>query len=430
MEKLDKARETINQVDKEIAALFEKRMEAVREIAEYKKERELPIFDGARESAVIKNASSYIENDDIREFYVDYIKSTMDISKKYQYQILNDVNAVKSEAESKIISVNLGKDSYDIILERGALRKAGELLSIKGKVLIVTDSGVPREYAETVASQFAESYIFTFPQGEQSKNFDTYMSICDELLRLSFTRKEAIIAVGGGVVGDLSGFAAATYMRGIAFYNIPTTLLSQVDSSIGGKTAIDLNGVKNIIGAFYQPKKVIIDPDVLVTLPERHIKNGLAESVKMGMCFDSELFGMFKHKNYLKNIDKIIELSLLIKKEVVEDDEREVWFRKSLNFGHTIGHGIETALEGELYHGECVALGILPMCGDKIKDKTEYVLRNIGLPVRYEFDREKVREIISHDKKSGGDKITVVKCDKIGSFYFEELTIDEIMNLI
>ncbi len=329
-----------------------------------------------------------------------------------------------------IIPIGLGAHSYDIVLERGAIKKVGELFGIKGKVLVVTDSGVPCEYSECVASQFGESYIYTFHQGEQSKNFDTYKAICEKLLEYSFTRKDAIIAVGGGVVGDMSGFAAATYMRGIDFYNIPTTVLSQVDSSIGGKTAIDLNGVKNIIGAFYQPKKVMIDPDVLSTLPERMIKNGLAESLKMGMNFNKELFEMFRNESYLDNIDKIIELSLLIKKRVVEEDEKEAGLRKSLNFGHTIGHGIETTLNGELFHGECVALGIIPMCGDKIKNDVIAVIKNIGLPTEYVFDRERVEEIISHDKKSGGEKITVVKCDEIGSFYFEELTVKEIMNLI
>lgn len=329
-----------------------------------------------------------------------------------------------------IIPIGLGAHSYDIVLERGAIKKVGELFGIKGKVLVVTDSGVPCEYAECVASQFGESYIYTFPQGEQSKNFDTYKAICEKLLEYSFTRKDAVIAVGGGVVGDMSGFAAATYMRGIDFYNIPTTVLSQVDSSIGGKTAIDFNGVKNIIGAFYQPKKVIIDPDVLATLSERLIRNGLAESLKMGMNFNKELFEMFRNESYLDNIDKIIELSLLIKKRVVEEDEKEAGLRKSLNFGHTIGHGIETTLNGELFHGECVALGIIPMCGDKIKNDVIAVIKNIGLPTEYVFDRERVEEIISHDKKSGGEKITVVKCDEIGSFYFEELTVKEIMNLI
>lgn len=330
-----------------------------------------------------------------------------------------------------IIPLNLGKDSYEIVLERGAIKKVAELFKIKGKVLIVTDSGVPTEYARTVAGQFEKSFIFTFPQGEQNKNFDTYKLICEKLLEYSFTRKDAVIAVGGGVAGDMAGFAAATYMRGIDFYNIPTTLLSQVDSSIGGKTAIDFGGVKNIIGAFHQPKKVIIDPEVLSTLSDRLVKNGLAESLKMGITFNKELFELFKKENFMDYIDRIIELSLLIKKDVVEKDEKEASLRKSLNFGHTIGHGIEGASGlGELYHGECVALGIPPMCDEKIRREVVDAIKNIGLPTEYAFDRKKVEEIISHDKKSGGEKISVVKCAEIGSFYFEERTVNEIMNLI
>ena len=329
-----------------------------------------------------------------------------------------------------IIPLNLGADSYDITLERGAIKKAAEIFRIKGKVLVVTDSGVPGVYSQTVASQFEESFIFTFPEGEKSKSFDTYKQICEKLLEYSFTRKDAVIAVGGGVTGDMAGFAAATYMRGIDFYNIPTTVLSQVDSSIGGKTAIDLGNVKNIIGAFHQPKGVIVDPEVLSTLPERQIKNGLAESIKMGMCFNEELFGIFRKDDYMAHIDKIIELSLLIKKRVVEEDEKETGLRKSLNFGHTIGHGIEGAVFGELLHGECVALGIPPMCGEKIRDEVTAVMGNVGLPTEYLFAKSKVKEIIGHDKKSGGAAISVVKCDKIGSFYFEDMTADEIINLI
>ena len=215
-----------------------------------------------------------------------------------------------------LIPLDLGKDSYDIILERGAIKKTGELLGIdKGrKVLIVTDSGVPKEYFETVADSFEDSHIFIFPEGEKSKNFDTYRAICQTLCDAHFTRKDVVIAVGGGVVGDMAGFAAATYMRGIDFYNIPTTLLSQVDSSIGGKTAIDLGKIKNIIGAFHQPKKVIIDPDVLSTLPKRQVANGLAESIKMAASFDKDLFELFLDESYMDNIEKIIEGSLKIKK--------------------------------------------------------------------------------------------------------------------
>ena len=168
-----------------------------------------------------------------------------------------------------ILPVNLGKDSYDITLGRGQLSHAGAVFNLERKVFLVTDNGVPQAYAEKIAAQYKESYIFTISQGEGSKNFDTLQEICKAMLMQNLTRKDCVIAVGGGVVGDLTGFAASCYMRGVDFYNVPTTLLSQVDSSVGGKTAIDFCGIKNIIGAFYQPKGVLIDPDVLETLDAR-----------------------------------------------------------------------------------------------------------------------------------------------------------------
>ena len=331
-----------------------------------------------------------------------------------------------------IIPINLGADSYDIILERGAIKKAGELLGISEdrKVLVVTDTGVPRGYADTVAWCYEYSHIFIFPEGEKSKNFDTYRAICQTLSSAHFTRHDAVIAVGGGVVGDMAGFAAATYMRGIDFYNIPTTLLSQVDSSIGGKTAIDLDGYKNIIGAFHQPKKVIIDPDVLGTLPKRQVSNGLAESIKMAANFDKDLFEIFLKDDYMSHIDEIIEGSLRIKKLVVEQDEKEAGLRKVLNFGHTIGHGIETSAKGELYHGECVALGMLPMCSEKVREKLIKALQNVGLPTEYDYDKDKVYEALCHDKKSQGKSTTVVRCNEIGTYTFEELTNEELKNLL
>ncbi len=331
-----------------------------------------------------------------------------------------------------IIPLNLGEKSYDIILERGALNKAKELLGIAAdrKVLIVTDSGVPTEYVSTVSASFENCSVFTFPQGEASKNFDTYRQICERLMDLSFTRKDAVVALGGGVTGDMAGFAAATYMRGIDFYNIPTTLLSQVDSSIGGKTAIDLGRIKNIIGAFHQPKRVIIDPDVLSTLSDRHLKNGLAEAMKMGLTMDKELFEIFEKGEAEERIDEVIERSLRVKKRVVEEDEKETGLRKVLNFGHTVGHGIEASAFGELYHGECVALGMIPMCADGIKDRVISALEKTGLPVSYPFDREKVREALSHDKKSDTKGITAVFCREIGTFEFINTDTEELMKLI
>ena len=197
--------------------------------------------------------------------------------------------------------VNLDKNSYEVIIERGILSHINEQLNISGKALVVSDSGVPKIYLDTVLKQLKNGYLVVIPQGELNKNFDSYLTIMNALVANSFTRTDSVIAVGGGVVGDLAGFAASTYMRGIDFYNIPTTLLSQVDSSIGGKTGLDYKDYKNIIGSFYQPKKVLIDPDTLHTLNNRLISEGLAEAIKMAMCFDEKLFNKIKYSPKLDN---------------------------------------------------------------------------------------------------------------------------------
>ena len=330
-----------------------------------------------------------------------------------------------------IINMNLGKNSYDIVVERGSLNRVGELLRLDRKVLVVTDSGVPAEYAKTVASKCAEPVVVTIPQGEESKCFDIYRELLKELLENSFTRSDCVVAVGGGVVGDLSGFVAASYMRGIDFYNIPTTVLSQIDSSIGGKVAIDFEGIKNIVGAFYQPKKVVIDPDVLSTLPQRQISNGLAEAIKMSLTSDSELFEIFESKNIMENIDTIIVKSLNIKKNVVEQDEKETGLRKILNFGHTIGHGIESEeqLHG-LYHGECVALGMIPMCSADVRSRLIPVLKKAGLPTEASYDKEKVCAAMLHDKKFSGKNVTVIRVETPGEFVMDEITGEELADLI
>ena len=274
--------------------------------------------------------------------------------------------------------MNLGDIGYDIVVEHGLLKKAKEHLDLDRRVLVVTDSGVPADYASTVAEQCREGIICKIEQGEASKSMEGFEKLLQTMLDHGFSRKDCVVAVGGGVVGDLSGFAASAYMRGIDFYNIPTTLLSQIDSSIGGKTGINFGGVKNIVGAFYQPKKVLIDPDLLKTLPPRQISNGLAEAVKMALTSDAELFGIFENKDIANSIDEIIIRSLNIKKSVVEQDEKESGLRKILNFGHTVGHGIESS-KGELYHGECVALGMIPMCGENIRQRVIAVLKKCDL---------------------------------------------------
>ncbi len=324
-----------------------------------------------------------------------------------------------------VIPVKTSSSGYNIILEKGALSKVGEYLNLSRKALIVTDSGVPEIYAKTVCSASKEGYIFTFPEGEKSKNFDTLKEILECLVKNGFTRTDCIVAVGGGVVGDMAGFAASCFMRGIDFYNIPTTVLSQVDSSIGGKTAIDFCSVKNIVGAFYPPKCVIIDPETLKTLPKRQISNGLAESVKMALTFDEELFSLFEDGINEKDLETVIERSLYIKKRVVEEDEKESGLRKTLNFGHTVGHAIEVN-SPELYHGECVGLGMLPMCSDEVRERLLKVLGSLDLPVSHKVSAERIVEAMSHDKKKQGDSITLVKVEKAGSFILAQMSFSEL----
>ena len=328
-----------------------------------------------------------------------------------------------------ILSVQLGERSYDIVIERASLQKVGELLPLRRNVLIVTDEGVPAEYAKTVAAQCRNPVIVTVPQGEDSKSPAQWEALLKVMLDKGFTRKDCVVAVGGGVVGDLAGFVAASYMRGVDFYNIPTTTLSQIDSSIGGKVAVNLGGIKNIVGAFHQPKKVVIDPDVLATLPRRQVVNGLAEAVKMALTSDAELFALFEKEDPIAAIDTVIVRSLMIKKYVVEQDEREMGLRKILNFGHTIGHGIESeeGLHG-YYHGECVALGMIPMCAPAVRERLIPVLQKLGLPVEYHFSLEKITEAMVHDKKSEGDTIAVTTVDEPGTFHLTKITYEELEN--
>ena len=328
------------------------------------------------------------------------------------------------------IHLDLKDNSYDIIVERGILEKAGEHLNLNRRVLVVTDSGVPAIYAQTLAKHCKSPIICTVESGEASKSIETFTKLLHIMLDNDFSRKDCVVAVGGGVVGDLSGFVASAYMRGVDFYNIPTTLLSQIDSSIGGKTAINFGGIKNIVGAFYQPRKVLIDPDLLKTLPDRQVSNGLAEAVKMALTSDKELFEIFENKDIKDNIDEIIIRSLNIKKSVVEQDEKESGIRKILNFGHTIGHGIESSVNmEELYHGECVALGLIPMCDESIRPRVMNVLKKCNLYNLIDFDWDKIGEVMFHDKKADGDTVSVTTVKEIGKHEIKTLKCNQIIDM-
>ncbi len=310
------------------------------------------------------------------------------------------------------LKVRLPGGSYPIHLGAGLLARAGALLDLNRRVLVVTDRGVPPLYAQTVARACAMPTLVTIDGGEGDKTLQTVERLLRAMAGAGFTRSDCVAAVGGGVVGDLAGFAAACYMRGIDFYNLPTTVLSMVDSSVGGKTGVNLDGLKNLVGAFHQPKAVVLDTDTLATLDPAQTASGLAEAVKMAACFDPALFARLEQP-VLPPMEEIIAGALAIKIRVVEADEREQGLRRTLNFGHTIGHGIESLGLG-LPHGHCVGLGMLPMCAPAALARLRPVLTRLGLPTSLRFDHGAAYRALLHDKKAGPEGIRAVLLEDIG----------------
>lgn len=328
------------------------------------------------------------------------------------------------------LNVDLENHSYPIYIERNAIQKVHEYIPVSRKIAIITDTGVPEKWVNIVKEQCPDSFICAIPQGEPSKCFDQYKNLLEEMISHNMSRKDAIIAVGGGVVGDLAGFVAASYMRGIDFYNIPTTVLSQVDSSVGGKVAIDMGSYKNIVGAFWQPKTVIIDPNVLSTLSLRQQHNGLCEALKMGLILDDHLVSLFEQETI--DIDAIITRSIELKRDVVQQDERESNLRKILNFGHTIGHAIESAYGLNTYlHGECVAMGMLFFIEDKtLKQRVLNIYKKLDLPQVPNYDTSTLLEYVTHDKKSSHNTVSTVLVEQSGSYIIKELSFKEIQEVL
>ncbi len=326
------------------------------------------------------------------------------------------------------IEVCTKSKTYPVYLERGILQNVRQLIGREGHVFLVSDDGVPEKWRAMLQSQYPDAKMFVFPNGEGSKNFDTLQSILKAMQEAHVSRKDTVIALGGGVVGDMAGFAAAIYMRGISYINIPTTSLSQIDSSIGGKTAIDFNGIKNSVGAFLQPDMVFVDPETLSTLPLRHLHNGLSEAVKEGLIKDETLFALFEKEDYMNHLDEIIERCLRIKKDVVEHDEKETGERKLLNFGHSFGHAYESyyGMNGYL-HGECVAMGMMTVIeNEELKRRLLPVLQRLQLPVSCDAPSQEVYTRMLTDKKTDHDHITIVQVDEIGKGYLEDWTLDQI----
>lgn len=325
------------------------------------------------------------------------------------------------------LSVNLTEQKSRIIIERDAMLHLADYIDVNCKVMIITDDGVPERYQKQVLAQCPQGYLHVCRHGEGAKSFLVYQQICEKLLQLNFSRKDRILALGGGVIGDLSGFVAATFKRGMKFASIPTTTLSQIDSSIGGKVAVNLGEVKNVIGTFYHPEVVLIDLNTLRTLPKRHYYNGLVEAVKAGMIADPEIFRLFEEEEIDQALEEIITRSLIVKKHVVEEDEKEQNLRKILNFGHTIGHAIESIYHlHDYYHGECVAMGMMKILEDEqLKERLKSILKKMEIPLDVPYEIQEVIDFIKKDKKASGDQITIVQVREIGKAELIDMKIED-----
>jgi 3-dehydroquinate synthase len=341
------------------------------------------------------------------------------------------------------IRVNLGENSYPIYIGQGVLHRLGSLLSEKpgGKYAVITNPNVNKLYGKVVKRSLEPGFQPVFlevPDSETSKSLKYVEKLYDRLLRDGFGRDTCIIALGGGVIGDLAGFVAATYMRGVSYVQVPTTLLAQVDSAIGGKVAVDLPQGKNLIGAFYQPKLVVSDVETLLTLPEDELKSGLAEVVKYGVISDPYLFE-FLEKNIekvwqrdLKTLVEIVKRCSVIKAKVVEEDEKEQGRRMILNLGHTLGHALESVTKYTGYsHGEAVAVGMvfaarlslrLGMLNTDELNRVVNLIQSLGLPVEIEKhnDVEGLIKTMWFDKKIREGKIRFILPERIGEVVITE----------
>lgn len=328
------------------------------------------------------------------------------------------------------IYVDLGKNSYDILFSKNfdGLVKALKDINAPKKLLVVTDSNVEKLYAKKVndllISNGYDSAVYAFTAGEENKGMDTILGICKACIEHGMDRKSMIVALGGGVVGDMAGFAAAIYMRGIDFVQIPTTLLSQSDSSVGGKTGIDFMESKNILGAFHQPRLVYINVDTLKTLPNEQFISGMGEVIKHGIIRDKSFFDYIEQNSEkIKMLDndtliKMDKINCAIKADVVMQDERENGLRAILNFGHTIGHAVESAFDFTMTHGECVGIGMIAasyiackrgMIDEDTLNRIKKILSEYGFKTRVKLPmRETVFDFMQKDKKKIAGKLKFV----------------------
>ncbi|MEJ6400627.1 3-dehydroquinate synthase [Nicoliella lavandulae] len=344
------------------------------------------------------------------------------------------------------IKIRTANEEYPVIIQRGAIKNVAKLISLVWnyrKIKIITDDNVNPIYLDIVKKSLLNKgfkvFVSTIEHGEKSKSLTNLELITNEMANEKFNRSDGVIALGGGVVGDLAGFISATYMRGIDLIQIPTSFLSQVDSSVGGKTAVDLNHIKNIIGSFHQPKMVIIDPNTLNTLTVRNLVEGYAETVKCAALAGGKFWrlvsGVNSYNDIINNADQLIHFSITFKANIVMNDEKESGIRQILNLGHTIGHGVEELSNGDLMHGEAVSIGLIkiselfsnPKDKAKVVDQLSKRLSNVGLPITSDLlTSPDLINKIKNDKKNHNGYLNIIYLSEIGKAVIKKVSIDEL----
>lgn len=355
------------------------------------------------------------------------------------------------------LTVNTSR-KYDVMMERGALAKVGDYIGeAKGrKICIITDNNVDKLYGQpehdlwvSLFSAGFEVYKYVFPGGEEHKNMATITDILEYLAEQSFTRSDLLLALGGGITGDITGFAAATYLRGIEFIQVPTSLLAIVDSSVGGKTGVNLSSGKNLAGAFWQPSLVLFDPDVLDTLSDVLKLDGIAEAIKAGIIADPEILSLIENvccrhmgssscSELLDDTDLLTKLAAMaveVKRQIVEEDERESGKRALLNLGHTAAHAIEKCSSYGISHGHAVAMGMAMisaaaaaegLCEEACCKRIVSILKQAGFALTYPYSAKELTSAALHDKKRRGDSITIVIPEATGNCRLKKIPVGEL----
>lgn len=327
------------------------------------------------------------------------------------------------------VYVRTKHSTYNVYIEDNVLENIDMYLNSQKQYIIISDDNIPKNYSQIVSLKIPVVKSYYFPHGEASKTMETAYTIMTSMINDGITKDITIIALGGGVVGDLAGFISSVYMRGVDYVQIPTTLLAQVDSSVGGKTAVNAPSMKNAIGAFKQPNLVLIDPLTLNTLPDRQFNNGMAEVIKYGLIADSSLYKSLFDKEYVKaNIDNIIANCVAIKAKIVEIDEYDADVRRLLNYGHTIGHAIEQYSKYDLLHGEAISIGMLMMAKyESFKEELSNLLDIYSLPKDNPYPNDELLTIIKTDKKATKEDLNIILVESIGDAFIKTIHKNDIL---